>query len=61
MTTVTVLGSTGSVGTQTLAVAAEHPDRFTVTGLAAGSNAELLSEQARRLGVRRVALADRGA
>jgi 1-deoxy-D-xylulose-5-phosphate reductoisomerase len=61
VTTVTVLGSTGSVGTQTLAVAAEHPDRFTITGLAAGSNAELLCAQARRLGVRRVALADREA
>jgi len=61
VTTVTVLGSTGSVGRQTLAVTAEHPDRFTVTGLAAGSNAELLSTQARQLGVRRVALADRDA
>ena len=33
---VLVLGSTGSVGTQALELIAEHPDRFTVAGLAAG-------------------------
>ncbi len=33
---VVVLGSTGSIGTQTLDVIAAHPDRFTVAGLAAG-------------------------
>ncbi len=58
MTSVTILGSTGSVGTQALDVVAAHPDRFTVAGLAAGSNADLLCAQARRHGVRRVALAD---
>ncbi|HEY1740408.1 MAG TPA: 1-deoxy-D-xylulose-5-phosphate reductoisomerase [Acidimicrobiia bacterium] len=44
---VVVLGSTGSVGTQALEVIANHPDRFAVVGLAAGSNAELLAEQCR--------------
>lgn len=43
-----ILGSTGSIGTQTLAVAELYPDLFTVTALTAGSNAGLLIEQARR-------------
>lgn len=44
MTSIAVLGSTGSVGTQTLAVARERGYR--VVGLAAGHNAELLLAQA---------------
>ena len=47
---VAILGSTGSVGTQTLDVIAHHPDRFRVVALAAGSNVSLLAEQARRFG-----------
>ena len=54
---VVVLGSTGSVGTQALEVVAAHPDHFEVVGLAAGGNAELVVEQARRFGVAHVALA----
>ena len=46
-----MLGSTGSIGRQTLEVIARHPDRFLVTGLAAGANAELVREQAQRFGV----------
>ncbi|MFN2313860.1 MAG: 1-deoxy-D-xylulose-5-phosphate reductoisomerase [Bacteroidales bacterium] len=42
-----ILGSTGSIGTQTLGIVARYPDLFTVAVLAAGSNAELLMEQAR--------------
>ena len=42
-----VLGSTGSIGTQTLAVAAHFPDRLRVTGLAAGSDWRALAAQAR--------------
>ncbi len=42
-----LLGSTGSIGTQTLDIVAEHPDKFAVTALAAGSNIELLAEQVR--------------
>ncbi len=38
-----LLGSTGSIGTQTLDVVRKHPDRFRVVALAAGSNAELLA------------------
>lgn len=45
---VAVLGSTGSVGTQTLSVIAHLGDRFRVISLAGGSNAALLSEQVRR-------------
>jgi 1-deoxy-D-xylulose-5-phosphate reductoisomerase len=45
---VAVLGSTGSIGTQTLDVLAAHPDAFEVVALAAGSKRELLAEQADR-------------
>ena len=41
-----VLGSTGSIGRQTLDVVRAFPDRFRVVGLAAGSNVDLLSTQA---------------
>ncbi|MGH8900308.1 MAG: 1-deoxy-D-xylulose-5-phosphate reductoisomerase [Egibacteraceae bacterium] len=60
-TTVTILGSTGSIGTQAIDVIRSHPDRFTVTGLAAGANVDLVVEQARALRVPRVALANRAA
>ena len=43
--TLTVLGSTGSVGRQVLAVADRHPDRFKVVGLSAYTNAKLLRDQ----------------
>jgi 1-deoxy-D-xylulose-5-phosphate reductoisomerase len=42
---VAVLGSTGSIGRQTLEVIAAHPDRFAVTGLAAGGQHPGLVEQ----------------
>jgi 1-deoxy-D-xylulose-5-phosphate reductoisomerase len=60
-TTVTVLGSTGSIGRQAVDVLLAHPKRFLVTGLAAGTNADLAVEQAVALGAGRLALADRGA
>jgi 1-deoxy-D-xylulose-5-phosphate reductoisomerase len=55
---VTILGSTGSIGTQALDVIARHPEAFRVAALAAGSNAEALIAQARRFRPQRVALAD---
>lgn len=55
---VTLLGSTGSIGTQALEVIAGHPQRFTVEALTGGRNVDLLCDQARRFGVRRVAVAD---
>lgn len=48
---VAVLGSTGSIGTQALDVLEAHPGEFRVVALAAGSNATLLADQARRFGV----------
>ena len=53
---VTLLGSTGSIGTQALDVIAANPDRFEVVGLAAGRNERLLREQADRFGVAATAL-----
>jgi 1-deoxy-D-xylulose-5-phosphate reductoisomerase len=50
-----LLGSTGSIGTQTLDVVAANPDRFEVVGLAAGRNRALLDEQGERFGVRALA------
>ena len=45
---VTVLGATGSIGVNTLAVIADHPDRFRVVSLVAGRNGARLVEQALR-------------
>jgi 1-deoxy-D-xylulose-5-phosphate reductoisomerase len=53
---VALLGSTGSIGRQTVEVLAAHPDAFTVVALAAGSNAALIAEQAGRLRPMAVAL-----
>jgi len=44
---ISVLGSTGSIGRQTLDIVREHKDKLKVTALAAGSNIELLEEQIR--------------
>ena len=44
---IAILGSTGSIGTQTLDVARLFPNRFDVRALTAGSNADLLIAQAR--------------
>ena len=48
MKNVVLLGSTGSIGTSTLKVVEDQPDRLRLMGLAAGSNLKLLVEQARR-------------
>jgi len=48
MKKIAVLGSTGSIGTQTLDVVSRSPDQYEVVGLAAGTNVELLLEQALR-------------
>jgi 1-deoxy-D-xylulose-5-phosphate reductoisomerase len=58
---VTVLGSTGSIGTNTLDVVARHPDRFEVFALAASRQVNLMFEQCRRFGPRHVVMADPGA
>ncbi len=48
MKNVVLLGSTGSIGTSTIKVAEDLPDRIRLIGLAAGSNATLLAQQAAR-------------
>jgi 1-deoxy-D-xylulose-5-phosphate reductoisomerase len=56
---VVILGATGSIGTQAVDVVTRAPERFRVVGLAAGgARPELLAEQAERLGVEVVAVAD---
>lgn len=55
---IAVLGSTGSIGTQTLDVVRHHPDRFEVVALAAGSRIDLLVEQALEFQPKGVAVAD---
>src|SRR5918994_1386436 len=57
---VALLGSTGSIGRQTIEVLEAHADAFTVVALAAGSNAGLLAEQAARLRPAVVALGEEG-
>ena len=47
-THIAILGSTGSIGTQTLDVVSQHPDLFQVELLTANTNADLLIEQARK-------------
>ncbi|MBR5209043.1 MAG: 1-deoxy-D-xylulose-5-phosphate reductoisomerase, partial [Paludibacteraceae bacterium] len=42
---ITILGSTGSIGTQALDVVRENPDRYKIESLTAGRNASLLIEQ----------------
>lgn len=49
-TGVALIGSTGSIGTQTLDVLSQFPDRFDLVTLAAGSNLTLLAEQVDRFG-----------
>ena len=56
MRRVIVLGSTGSIGTQALDVIRAHPRRFELVGLAAGSNADTLAEQAAQFHVEHTAL-----
>ena len=48
MKPITLLGSTGSIGTQTLDIVSEHPDKFRIVGLAAGRNVELFAAQIRQ-------------
>lgn len=55
---ITILGSTGSIGTQTLDIVRDHPDRFRVVGLAAGRNIKLLAEQIRTFKPEIVATSD---
>jgi 1-deoxy-D-xylulose-5-phosphate reductoisomerase len=55
---ITVLGSTGSIGRNTLDVIAQHPDRFEVVALTAHRNTALLAEQCSRHGARFAVVSD---
>src|SRR5947207_7737493 len=59
MRTLSILGSTGSVGRSTLAVVDAFPDALRVVGLAAGGNVALLAEQVERYRPELVSVRDR--
>ncbi|MBN3960936.1 1-deoxy-D-xylulose-5-phosphate reductoisomerase [Nostoc sp. NMS8] len=48
MKAITLVGSTGSIGTQTLDIVTQYPDQFQIVGLAAGRNVEMLAAQIRQ-------------
>ena len=53
-----LIGSTGSIGTQTLDIVRSHPDRYAVSALCAGSNVNRLIEQALEFGPAVAVIAD---
>lgn len=55
---IAILGSTGSIGRQAIEVAERHPDKVRIVALAANRSADMLVEQAHRLRVADLALAD---
>ena len=57
-TTVAIMGSTGSIGTQTLEVIQDHPDEFQVVALGAAKSVELLVEQAKKYNPQTVAISE---
>ncbi|MDB4349484.1 1-deoxy-D-xylulose-5-phosphate reductoisomerase [Omnitrophica bacterium] len=58
MKKIAVLGSTGSIGVNTLDVIARYPDKFKVVALSCDSNCELLAKQANRFKPRALAVND---
>ncbi|WP_321531953.1 1-deoxy-D-xylulose-5-phosphate reductoisomerase [uncultured Desulfuromonas sp.] len=58
MKSISVLGSTGSIGVSTLDVVAEFPEKFRVVALSAGRQIELLADQIRRFKPEVVSVAD---
>ena len=57
---VTILGSTGSVGCNTLDLIERNPEGFEVVALSANGSAERLAEQARRVRAKLAVVADAG-
>jgi 1-deoxy-D-xylulose-5-phosphate reductoisomerase len=55
---ITLLGSTGSIGTQTLAIVAQYPEQFRVVGMATGRNVELFAQQVRQFKPEIIAIED---
>lgn len=58
MKALSLLGSTGSIGTQTLDIVAQYPDQFRIVGMAAGRNITLFAQQIRQFKPQIVALQD---
>ena len=58
MKAITLLGSTGSIGTQTLDIVSQSPDQFRIVGMAAGRNVELFAQQIRAFRPQIVAICD---
>lgn len=58
MKAITLLGSTGSIGTQTLEIVAQYPDQFRIVGLATGRNIERLAQQIRQFRPQIAAICD---
>lgn len=58
MKTLTILGSTGSIGTSTLAVVRANPGAFRVVALVAGRNVDVMLQQCREFSPRYVCMAD---
>ncbi len=58
MKAITLLGSTGSIGTQTLDIVEQHPDKFRLVGIAAGRNVALLAKQVMQFKPEIVAICD---
>ncbi len=58
MKAITLLGSTGSIGTQTLDILEQHPDKFRLVGIAAGRNVKLLATQVMHFKPQIVAICD---
>lgn len=58
MKPITLLGSTGSIGTQTLDILAQYPDQFRLVGLAARQNVDLMARQIRQFKPEIVAICD---
>jgi 1-deoxy-D-xylulose-5-phosphate reductoisomerase len=56
---ITILGATGSIGTNTLAVIAEHPDEFEIEAVTAFGNAESLARVAKQVGAKIAVISDR--
>src|SRR3990172_1398417 len=61
MKNIAILGSTGSIGRNTLEVIAQNRERFRVVALSAGNNIDLLEQQIKTFGPALVAMADKDA
>ena len=58
MKAITLLGSTGSIGTQTLDIVSQYPEQFRIVGLAAGRNGAMLAQQIRQFRPQIAAICD---